>query len=82
MTQLDKLNLDRMRKDIDRNIEEKELRGRLNDMYDDMLDESPSLRYILSVWINDNKDKIIELDIQIDYLSKELINLQIMVDIK
>ncbi|NOQ50299.1 MAG: hypothetical protein GQ557_01370 [Mycoplasmataceae bacterium] len=82
MTKLDKMNLDRMNSNVDEYVEEKQLRSKLNDIYQEMLDESPSLKYILKTWISDNDDKIKECDVSIQFLSKEIKNFHLMVDIK
>lgn len=68
MSELDKLNLERFDNEIAKYQDEIRLRERLNEHYEHQLDESPNLKYILVTWINDNKSKVKELHISIQYL--------------
>ena len=44
----------------------------LIDFYEDKLNEHLDLKYIYSTWLVDSKNKLKELDIQIQYLQEEL----------
>ena len=54
------------------NYEQKQCLIDLLEYYKVKLEDNPSLKYIYVVWISDLDNKIKELDIQIDYLQKEL----------
>jgi len=53
-------------------IDEKESRLQLRTFYNVQLKKQPNLKYIYTTWQKENDDKINELNIDIDYISKEI----------
>jgi len=53
-------------------IDEKESRLQLRTFYNVQLKKQPKLKYIYTTWQKENDDKINELNIDIDYISKEI----------
>ena len=71
MNKLDELNLMRFERDIAVCNDKIEMFEKTKDFYEEMLDETPGLGYVLIKWMKELQRKIDEEHIQIQYLNQE-----------